>query len=458
MLPKQQKLTEASGRHATDADVTTSNIHAVVKGDPSGDALEKAVDGVRRRKPEAHVEVVRHADDDAALGVFYQDEDMRSAYRNHPEVLFVESLQKFCNRKAPFYYFTAADANGDAVVVAAFLSTSEEPRAVTAAAFVFRDRNDASDRTKTLMVDRDLFDVRVPATAFAGTELLISPSGTLDAFRQDVTSEELGVSADERDAGLEVLRRMARAWDEVEYESALGTLSVAAVREYVERRWHPLRDRWVAGLQRRRAPAYGDGADEFFAAKVTAALRRGSSLGVFFADLDTVLAGQRAAALARMESLRNRTPTEMPAHRSLLSYSRLLTPYAYSLVEAGYFRRGAVTLQTRPPYTVDSPEGVFEVTSDSCHCGFFLHVGLPCPHVLKVREAENLDIFCENVVAERWTRAHYLGWRRRDADDAERAELLNSLIQLWEESGLGSPAYGLQLGLEDLDFGFQVQA
>lgn len=44
---------------------------------------------------------------------------------------------------------------------------------------------------------------------------------------------------------------------------------------------------------------------------------------------------------------------------------------------------------------------------DSCSCGFFSSMGLPCCHIFKFRLLKNLPVFEDKLCLVRWTRSYF---------------------------------------------------
>jgi hypothetical protein len=56
--------------------------------------------------------------------------------------------------------------------------------------------------------------------------------------------------------------------------------------------------------------------------------------------------------------------------------------------------------------SVQAASGVITVTIDTCECSTYAYLKLPCRHIFAMRSYQDLDLFCPDVVATRWTRAY----------------------------------------------------
>ena len=55
-------------------------------------------------------------------------------------------------------------------------------------------------------------------------------------------------------------------------------------------------------------------------------------------------------------------------------------------------------------FQVASSSGIIQVTITSCHCAFWTSTQLPCRHIFAVRERKKIPLFCEQLIAPRWSR------------------------------------------------------
>lgn len=90
------------------------------------------------------------------------------------------------------------------------------------------------------------------------------------------------------------------------------------------------------------------------------------------------------------------------------NYNQLLTSYIYNQIEYQYKLREEVPIEL-----VETDEGVFQsqsgytVTTDSCSCGFFNAMNIPCRHIFKLLENKNLNMFEPSLCSNRWTKQYY---------------------------------------------------
>ena len=52
---------------------------------------------------------------------------------------------------------------------------------------------------------------------------------------------------------------------------------------------------------------------------------------------------------------------------------------------------------------VASSAGILQATITSCQCAFWTSTQLPCCHIFAVREMRQIPLFCEQLMAPRWS-------------------------------------------------------
>ena len=100
-------------------------------------------------------------------------------------------------------------------------------------------------------------------------------------------------------------------------------------------------------------------------------------------------------------------------------YASLLTPYAYKYVREQINMVGKVIdmavedVQCDEMYIFKSENNQHSTSKNSCTCIFHKGMGLPCKHILAVRELMNISLFIPEVCDNRWSKAFYMASYRR---------------------------------------------
>lgn len=84
-----------------------------------------------------------------------------------------------------------------------------------------------------------------------------------------------------------------------------------------------------------------------------------------------------------------------------------LTPFAFDLILPKFESMKQVQIvsvdKLNQTVKIKSREGVIEVSDNKCVCSFVTSLGLPCHHIFKVRQINNMSLYCP----ERWSRKYY---------------------------------------------------
>ena len=86
-------------------------------------------------------------------------------------------------------------------------------------------------------------------------------------------------------------------------------------------------------------------------------------------------------------------------------YRKFVTPYCFRMIQDQLKTSYKVDVLTEN--TVQSSLGTREVTATDCKCSFFTTMRIPCKHILVIRQFNNLDTFCPELVKIRWKAQYY---------------------------------------------------
>ncbi|CAI6350467.1 unnamed protein product [Macrosiphum euphorbiae] len=103
-----------------------------------------------------------------------------------------------------------------------------------------------------------------------------------------------------------------------------------------------------------------------------------------------------------------------PSFVSKLTYEQQqmfwhLTPFAFDLILPKFESMNHVQIVSadnlNQTVKIKSREGVIEVSDNKiCVCSFVTSLCLPCHHIFKVRQINNMPLYCPELCAERWSR------------------------------------------------------
>lgn len=350
--------------------------------------------------------------DNAVVGVFYQDEEMKSTFANYAEVLFVDAVGRTGEKRTPLHVVATEDSNGEAQVVALLLCAEEDEETVRAVFQRLWVHCDQTDKTQTIVTDRDCIVRKVLGELFPSAEQIICPFYVLQSFKRDVTMDKMGISSQQRTHLLKILRSMCFANGEEDYGKKLEALEATLcpkVLDYFLSNWHDVRAEWVQGLQQTtRLGNRTTNRVESVNQKITMVVLRNESLPQLFEDLMVVTMGLRIERDQRATAVLLKTSTVPNSTDDELNFCKLLTPYAFKGVSQQLDAAKTMT-------TVEDPTA----SCESCTCRFARSVQLPCRHIFFLRKQNGFPLFFTKGVAARWTRDYYQRACRLFADSNE---------------------------------------
>lgn len=341
-------------------------------------------------------------EDNALVGIFYQDRFMREAFRNYPEVVFVDAVYK-TRGKGPLVILAVEDSNGETEVVGfALCATSDDATVrIVLERFVLHVGAEAIDRTLTVMTDREMVEQGLLRDMFPNATEVICMFQVVRAFKREMAAEKLAVGRDEKASVVEVLRSMCRAEDDDAYHEhylRLEEVCSAGVLEHFVSHWHEIRSQWVQGLQ--EAPTLGNRTNnrlESINQKVASIVAKHEGLDHLFQALigfATRLRTERDQR-AMQTILKIAAPPNMTEDER--RYMAYLTPYA--------FKR--VSQQMQAAQSMEEADEAYVSTSCSCNCWDATSYMLPCRHIFFQRLRAGLPLYFDGSAAQRWTREYY---------------------------------------------------
>jgi len=123
--------------------------------------------------------------------------------------------------------------------------------------------------------------------------------------------------------------------------------------------------------------------------------------------------------MVTLKTERDRAATEcfckIPSFVSQLSHEQQqmfwhLTPFAFDLILPKFESMNRVQIvsvnKINQLIKIKSREGIIAVSQDKCVCSFVTSVCLPCHHIFKVRQINNISLLCP-ALCLRWSRKYY---------------------------------------------------
>lgn len=257
---------------------------------------------------------------------------------------------------------------------------------------IFKEQNPKWTEGKTVMTDKDFVEREVFSGSFPDAKLRICLFHVLRTFRREITAEKMSVTKTQRDSLLETLQKLAYSRTIEEYETNKRMLldkKITAAESYFMNSWDPIKEQWVVGLT--ESASLGNRTNnrvESLNQKIKQVIDKNAKFDAFASDLVNFLHMHRTEINGKICKTVNKVAaTSYSDDSPEFRYCRILTDYAYKLVEAQITKYETVHLpEMWENYSCNSGGREYSISSNSCTCDFFNQYKLPCKHIFAVRK------------------------------------------------------------------------
>ena len=243
---------------------------------------------------------------------------------------------------------------------------------------------------------------------------------------------------------------MAYATNEVKYTelySRFKTCTPAAVINYFNKQWHPIRKQWTMGMKYSTGNFLNatNNRLESLNAKLKSVIPCFSSMETFTAKFFGILSVLRSELdrNASLSVLKVPTAFHSTSDEASKHYMGYRTPYAYKFVikQTDMIAKVALKCAENQQYHVSSSEGNTTVTATSCQCLKWLSMRLPCHHILSARADIGMSLFNKGLCDKRWTLHYFKSMHRVFSNDFASNQSAVSLVtsSLPETHNLAQP-------------------
>ena len=328
---------------------------------------------------------------------------MKEDFRKYPDVILLDATYKLNNCLMPLYVMLCVDGNGASQLAMICLTVSETQEAITKMIQTFKKHNPAWQKVRFAMTDKDMVERSVIKSEMPQVELGLCLFHTLRSFKREVTTSKMGISEESRDLSLRLLQSMAYAQSSDRYEQLLKEFEEAApqsVVEYIHKNWTPIKREWISCY---KSWNYNLGETttnrvESWNAKIKEVCTTYSTLYRFFKDFISLIKTLRNERLHKLVTAQVRVDPNVP--KDLNGYYGICTPHAFELIKAEF----SLSLKGKGGETQQN----YITTISSCSCLTFTSKSIPCRHIFSQRCRDNLPLFEETLVVQRWTKAYLM--------------------------------------------------
>lgn len=375
--------------------------------------LEKLLENMQQI-PNSRVKVAVNENNEL-LGILFQDERMAMLYNKYPELLLVDATYKLNNRRIPLFILVVVDGNGESEIACLWFIKSESKDCIGPMIDAFKELNSSWSKTKVIISDKDLSERTVFADKFNGIPIQICLFHALRNFNREITTAKRSITAAQRELVLDILARMAYSRSSAEYDhlySTLRNLNLPEVIEYFDENWHTIRNEWTLHGKNEwnNYMNYTNNRVESLNQKIKIIGTHYASLLGFFNNVIqsySVISSERDIKVVKssMKIVRQRFDDI-----NLQRYNEFLTSYVFEKVLEEYKKSEKVPFASLTDGIALTKYGEFQeifTRTDTCSCGFFKTMQLPCRHIFQLRKTSNLDLFETNLCALRWSKQYY---------------------------------------------------
>ena len=340
---------------------------------------------------------------------------MTEAFQAYPELLFIDATYKLLNLGLPVYLFLCRDSNGQSEIVGVCLLVSEDVVSMKWMLDAFKKNNVKWSDTRVIMADKDIKERDVIKETLPDVSVLICLFHTLRTFRREITSDKMGITMGQRTMCLETIQKMAYASNLDEYNELHSNFERSCpktVVDYFNESWHPIKDEWVMGFKAACGSFlnFTNNRLECINGKLKQVINRRSSLEEFVMKFFIILTSLRTerdhkAALMFQKIKVRPFSKDTPEAK----YCELLTSYSSNFVvkQLSSMEKVKQIQEKDGVYTVETSNGLKNVSMQDCECVFRQSMKLPCRHMFALRKNLREPLFDAECCDRRWTSHYY---------------------------------------------------
>ncbi|CAH0731071.1 unnamed protein product, partial [Brenthis ino] len=332
------------------------------------------------------------------------------------DIVFWDSTYRLLNNNFVLSLFHVEDSNGFTRTVGVGLLANEEAETFKWLLTCFREANpEACLKIRSIMTDKDPSERAALREIFPEVNLLICSFHVQQIFHRQITVGKRGVTSEEKDDLLLILRKLVYSESEEDYDETYTEFCEVAPEEvidYYNTNWHSIKDEWVLY----RMNAHGNlnnntnNRAESTHAKGKQIVPLHSSLVEFGKNIFVFFRAQARQIKIKSGKLMTTKSAEAFTTADEKNYCELLTPKAFAELQPELLEYPDVQIMSS---NVAQKECSFElngrtITSSltKCKCLKNRSMFLPCKHVFATRDFFEQPLFDKTLCAERWLRGY----------------------------------------------------
>ncbi len=109
-------------------------------------------------------------------GLFFQDVEMREAFKTYPEKVFIDAKYKLLELGLPVYLILCEDSNGQSEIIVGCLLCCEDSESMTWMMNTFKEYNNEWSKCRVVMANKDIGERDVIKNWLPNTSVFIHSS------------------------------------------------------------------------------------------------------------------------------------------------------------------------------------------------------------------------------------------------------------------------------------------
>lgn len=149
--------------------------------------------------------------------------------------------------RAPVYIILIEDGNGESVIVAVGILTTEDTVTLSWFLRMFKELNPCWNQVRNIMTEKDWNERNIIQQEFPAAQVLICVFHTFKIFQRAVTCEGRKITSNERQLALSILQKIVYSRTDDEFQSMKELMEAAlspSVLNYLNVNWEPIRSEW----------------------------------------------------------------------------------------------------------------------------------------------------------------------------------------------------------------------
>ncbi|KAL1449110.1 hypothetical protein WDU94_000343 [Cyamophila willieti] len=347
--------------------------------------------------------------------IYFQDKEMKSMFNAYPEIIFVDSITNLLDNKATTYLIVVEDSHGRGTIVAVGILLNEQQETMDWFFKKFKETNPRSCDINIIMSDKDSTVRSSLRNMFPGVSLQICLFHTLQLFNHEISPNKMGISSEDTKLTKTYLTQLANCTSEHRYLELYAEMMSRVpdiVCGYFNRNWESIREEWAlyATSRKRGFMNKTNNRVKNLNKLLRSVIQKNSTLQnfikYFFVTLNSNRTNNMIFSYRKLNTVKTVKKDDSPEQ----DYEDLLTPFAFDKLKPNFEHTMAFNFEVLDNmyYTCHTQEGQVKLSAHSCNCSFFSSMGLPCHHVLSLRQCLDLPLFDKSLCLPRWTKEYTL--------------------------------------------------